>query len=150
MRRSAPSTWERAVCSSLIFGFIAFEIIGLNMAASVDWSPMKFAQQFFWLALEPPAPEYGLHIPPLAKGGWWLMAGFFLTMSIMLWWVRTYRRAITLGRWYAYGVGLCRRDLALSGDWLHSPGDDGFLVRGAAVRYLPASRLDCRLLDRLR
>ena len=82
---------------ALIFGFIAFEIIGLNMAASVDWSPIKFAQEFFWLALEPPAPEYGLHVPPLAKGGWWLMAGFFLTASILLWWVRTYRRAITLG-----------------------------------------------------
>ena len=82
---------------SLICGFIAIEIIGLNMAASVNWSPIAFLQQFFWLGLEPPGPEYGLHVPPLAKGGWWLMAGFFLTMSILLWWVRTYRRAITLG-----------------------------------------------------
>ena len=82
---------------SLICGFIAIEIIGWNMAASVGWSPIAFLQQFFWLALEPPGPEYGLSIPPLAKGGWWLIAGFFLTMSILLWWVRTYRRAITLG-----------------------------------------------------
>ena len=51
----------------------------------------------FWLALEPPAPQYGLSIPPLAEGGWWLMAGFFLTTSIILWWVRTYRRALALG-----------------------------------------------------
>ena len=25
-------------------------------------------------------------IPPLNEGGWWLMAGFFLTASILLWW----------------------------------------------------------------
>lgn len=83
---------------SLVFGFIAFEIIGLNMWASVDWSPIQFVRQLFWLALEPPAPKYGLTIlPPLHEGGWWLIAGFFLTASIMLWWLRTYRRAKALG-----------------------------------------------------
>ena len=81
---------------SLIFGFIAFEIIGLNMLASVHWSPIEFIRQLFWLSLEPPLPKYGLHIPPLREGGWWLMAGFFLTMSILLWWVRMYRRARAL------------------------------------------------------
>jgi photosynthetic reaction center M subunit len=83
--------------ASLICGFIAIEIIGLNMLASVNWSPVQFVKQFFWLALEPPAPAYGLKIPPLNQGGWWLMAGFFLTLSIILWWVRMYRRAIALG-----------------------------------------------------
>ncbi len=83
--------------ASLICGFIAFEIIGLNMLASVNWSPLQFIRQLPWLALEPPAPAYGLHIPPLREGGWWLMAGFFLTTSILLWWVRMYRRAIALG-----------------------------------------------------
>ncbi len=82
---------------SILCGFIAFEIIGLNMLASVNWSPQQFMKQLFWLALEPPAPEYGLKMPPLAKGGWWLMAGFFLTLSILLWWVRMYRRARALG-----------------------------------------------------
>jgi photosynthetic reaction center M subunit len=82
---------------SLVFGFIAIEIIGLNMWASVDWSPIEFLRQLPWLALEPPAPQYGLSIPPLNEGGWWLMAGFFLTASIILWWIRTYRRAIALG-----------------------------------------------------
>ena len=82
---------------SLICGFIAFEIIGLNMWASVDWSPVEFIRQLPWLALEPPPPQYGLSIPPLHDGGWWLMAGFFLTASILLWWVRTYRRAVALG-----------------------------------------------------
>jgi photosynthetic reaction center M subunit len=82
---------------SLLCGFIAIEIIGLNMWASVNWDPVQFVRQLAWLALEPPAPEYGLHIPPLNEGGWWLMAGFFLTASILLWWIRTYRRARQLG-----------------------------------------------------
>jgi photosynthetic reaction center M subunit len=83
--------------ASLIFGFIAIEIIGFNMAASVNWNPIEFVKNFFWLALEPPPPSYGLTIPPLSDGGWWLMAGFFLTASIILWWVRTYKRAADLG-----------------------------------------------------
>jgi len=83
--------------ASLICGFLAIEIIGLNMWASVNWDPVKFITQLPWLTLNPPAPEYGLRIPPLQEGGWWLMAGFFLTMSIILWWVRTYTRARALG-----------------------------------------------------
>jgi len=82
---------------ALVFGFTAFEIIGLNMLAAVNWSPREFIRELFWLALEPPAPKYGLSIPPLNEGGWWLMAGFFLTASIFLWWIRIYRRARQLG-----------------------------------------------------
>ena len=83
--------------ASLICGITAFEIIGLNMWASVNWSPTQFLRQLPWLALEPPPPKYGLHIPPLREGGWWLLAGLFLTTSILLWWARMYRRAIQLG-----------------------------------------------------
>jgi photosynthetic reaction center M subunit len=84
--------------ASLICGFIAIEIIGLNMLASVNWSPIQFIRQLPWLALEPPPPSMGLKLfPPLNQGGWWLMAGFFLTASILLWWVRMYRRARELG-----------------------------------------------------
>ena len=83
--------------ASLLCGFIAIEIIGLNMWASVGWDPREFVRQLFWLALEPPKPEYGLSIPPLNEGGWWIMAGFFLTTSILLWWVRSYCRAKALG-----------------------------------------------------
>ena len=82
---------------SLVCGFIAFEIIGLNMWASVNWDPVQFVRQLFWLSLEPPPAKYGLHFPPLREGGWWLIAGLFLTTSILLWWVRTYRRARALG-----------------------------------------------------
>ena len=82
---------------SLICGFIAFEIIGLNMFASVHWNPVQFVRQLPWLALEPPAPANGLHIPRLQDGGWWLLAGLFLTRSGLLWWLRMYRRARALG-----------------------------------------------------
>jgi photosynthetic reaction center M subunit len=93
--------------ASLVCGLIAFEIIGLNMWASVGWDPVEFVRQLPWLALEPPAPSGGLSIPRLADGGWWLMAGFFLTISVVLWWVRTYRRARArgLGTHVAWGFG---------------------------------------------
>ncbi len=84
--------------ASLFFGFLAIEIIGLNMMASVNWDPIEFVRQFFWLGLSPPGEEYGFSpFVPLAEGGWWILAGFFLTLSILLWWVRTYRRARALG-----------------------------------------------------
>src|SRR6056297_1702998 len=83
---------------SLAFGFIAIEIIGLNMWASVNWDPVKFVGQLPWLSLDPPLEKHGLSVfPPLKEGGWWLMAGFFLTLSILLWWWRMYRRAVQLG-----------------------------------------------------
>ncbi|RJS92091.1 photosynthetic reaction center subunit M [Salinisphaera sp. Q1T1-3] len=84
-------------CASLLFGFIAFEIIGLNMWASVGWDPVQFIRLLPWLSLDPPPESYGLSLPPLAQGGWWLIAGFFLTVSILMWWVRVYRRARALG-----------------------------------------------------
>jgi len=84
--------------ASLVFGFFAIEIIGLNMWASVNWDPIQFVRQLPWLALEPPSAAYGIQLlPPLQDGGWWLIAGFFLTTSILLWRVRTYRRARALG-----------------------------------------------------
>jgi photosynthetic reaction center M subunit len=83
--------------TSLIFGFFAIEIIGLNMWASVHWNPILFIRDLPWLALEPPSPANGLHIPPLNQGGWWLMAGFFLTTAMILWCVRSHQRAKALG-----------------------------------------------------
>jgi photosynthetic reaction center M subunit len=83
--------------ASIACGIVAIEIIGLNMMASVNWSPIEFVRQLPWLSLDPPKPEYGISFPPLKEGGWWLMAGFFLTTSILLWWTRTYRRARALG-----------------------------------------------------
>ena len=82
---------------SLVCGFIAIEIIGLNMWASVDWNVLRFIKLLPFLSLEPPPAKYGLSFPPLHEGGWWLMAGFFLTMAIFAWWVRMYRRARATG-----------------------------------------------------
>jgi photosynthetic reaction center M subunit len=83
---------------SLLSGFLAIEIIGLNMLASVNWDFARFLRELPWLSLEPPPPEYGLAIlPPLAQGGWWLIAGFFLTLAVILWCVRSYQRAKALG-----------------------------------------------------
>ncbi|MCA1948810.1 MAG: photosynthetic reaction center subunit M [Armatimonadetes bacterium] len=82
---------------SLLCGFIAIEIIGLNMLASVNWDPVQFIRLLPWLALEPPGPQWGLRIPPLNEGGWWLAAGFFLTLSLFLWAARVWRRADQLG-----------------------------------------------------
>ncbi len=83
--------------ASLLSGFIAFEIIGLNMLAQVDWNPLEFVRQLFWLSLDPPTAEHGLGFAPLDEGGWWQLAGLFLTVSIILWWLRMYLRARVLG-----------------------------------------------------
>ncbi|MEO1205403.1 MAG: photosynthetic reaction center subunit M [Pseudomonadota bacterium] len=82
---------------SLVLGLGGFQIIGWNMLASVNWDLAQFVRQLFWLSLDPPPPSYGLGIPPLNDGGWYMIAGFMITASILLWWVRTYRRAIQLG-----------------------------------------------------
>jgi photosynthetic reaction center M subunit len=82
---------------SIIMGTLAFNIMGFNMLSQVNWDLKQFVRQLFWLALEPPAPSYGLSFPPLNQGGWYIIAGFLLTGSIMLWWLRTYRRAVALG-----------------------------------------------------
>ena len=84
--------------ASALCMFICIEIIGLNMLASVNWNPIQFVRQLPWLGLEPPPPSLGLKLfPPLNQGGWWLMAGFFMTSSVLLWWARMYRRARALG-----------------------------------------------------
>ncbi len=84
--------------ASLLFGLIAFEIIGLNMWASVDWDPVQFFRQLAWLSLDPPGPEWGFTpFVPLNEGGWFIVAGFFFTASVFLWWWRTYSRAKALG-----------------------------------------------------
>jgi photosynthetic reaction center M subunit len=82
---------------SIVCGIVAIEIIGWNMLAQVNYDPQRFIQRLFWLSLDPPPARYGLSIPPLKEGGWWLMAGFFLTTSIIMWWVRTYQNARRLG-----------------------------------------------------
>ncbi|KUF10004.1 photosynthetic reaction center subunit M [Pseudoponticoccus marisrubri] len=78
---------------SIASGIVWLNIIGFNMLAQVDWSIPEFLRQLFWLALEPPSPEYGLSIPPLNDGGWYIIASFFLLFSVMAWWYRSWQLA---------------------------------------------------------
>ncbi len=83
---------------SLAFGAAAIMIIGLNFWAQAGWSPQTFMREFFWLSLDPPGPEYGFSpFVPLNEGGWFILTGAFLTISVLCWWVRTYMRAKSLG-----------------------------------------------------
>ena len=122
--------WEGIL--SILFGLTAFEVIGLNMAAQADWNPIRFAQGIIWFGLNPPPAKYGLTLfPPLNDGGWWLIAGFCLTVSVLLWWVRVYKRAKSLGMGshvaVAFGaaiflflsLGVIRP--VLMGDWSEAP-----------------------------
>jgi photosynthetic reaction center M subunit len=78
---------------SLATGILWLNIVGFNMLAQVGWSIPEFIRQLFWLALEPPSPQYGLSMPPLNDGGWYIIASFFLLVSVMSWWVRSYELA---------------------------------------------------------
>ena len=96
---------------SIITGTLWLNIIGINMLASVGWNPIEFIRQLFWLSLEPPNPEYGLSLlVPLNEGGWYLLSSFFLLVSVMTWWLRSYLRAIALGMgthvFYAFGAAI--------------------------------------------
>ncbi|MEM7242526.1 MAG: photosynthetic reaction center subunit M [Pseudomonadota bacterium] len=77
---------------SLISGALWFFIIGMNYWAQVDYSPALFFRELFWLSLDPPI-GYGLGFAPLDDGGWWLIASFFLLISVLAWWARCYVRA---------------------------------------------------------
>ncbi len=83
--------------AALIFFVIGFTSIGWNMLVQVNYSPIEFVKQLFWLSVDPPSAKYGLRLPPMNEGGWWLFSGFFITVSILLWWARVYRRARALG-----------------------------------------------------
>jgi photosynthetic reaction center M subunit len=83
--------------ASIICFILAFTMIGMNYLAQVGWSPIQLVKQLFWLSLDPPNASYGLRIPPMNEGGWFLMVGAFFSASLIFWWFRTYRRATELG-----------------------------------------------------
>ena len=82
---------------SLAAGLIWFTMIGGWYWDQAGYNPAVFLRDLFWLSLDPPAPEYGLSFPPIAEGGYFLIAGFFFLISLSTWWVRTYLRAAALG-----------------------------------------------------
>ena len=82
---------------SLATGAIWFMMVGLWYWDQAGYNPAVFLRDLFWFSLEPPAPEYGLTIPPMREGGYFLIASFFLLISVCTWWVRTWLRAEALG-----------------------------------------------------
>jgi len=82
---------------SLAAGTIWFVMVGLWFWWQAGFNPAVFVRDLFWFSLEPPGPEWGLRFPPLAQGGYFLIASFFLLISVLGWWVRTYLRAEALG-----------------------------------------------------
>ena len=82
---------------SLATGLIWFTMVGASFWGQVDYNPALFFRELFYLALEPPGPEYGLSFPPLAEGGMYLIASFFLLVSVISWWIRSYVLAEQLG-----------------------------------------------------
>jgi len=112
---------------SIITGLIWFEIIGFWFWRQAGYDPAVFLRDLLWLSLEPPAPEWGLRIPPMNEGGLFLLAGFFFFISLWTWWIRTYLRAQALGMgkhiawafaaalWLVMVLGLIRP--VLMGSW---------------------------------
>ena len=82
---------------SLATGAIWFMLVGAWFWHTAGYNPAVFLRDLFWMSLEPPGPEYGLGFAPMAEGGLWLISSFFLLISVMTWWVRTYLRAEALG-----------------------------------------------------
>ncbi len=82
---------------SMATGFACIFIIGMSYWAQAGYSPGVFFRDLFWFSLDPPDASYGLGFAPLNEGGWWLIASFFLLVSVIAWWIRTYQRAEDLG-----------------------------------------------------
>ena len=82
---------------SLMSGAVWFMLCGAWFWYQAGFNPAVFLRDLFWFSLEPPSAEYGLGFAPIAEGGLWLIASFFLLVSVCAWWVRTYLRAQALG-----------------------------------------------------
>ena len=82
---------------SIATGTLAFVLIGLSYWDQAGYNPAVFLRDLFYFSLEPPAPEYGLSIPPLGEGLGFLVVGFLLLVSVMSWWIRSYVLAEQLG-----------------------------------------------------
>ena len=78
---------------SLATGAIWFLMVGASYWAQAGYNPGVFLRDLFWFSLEPPATDYGLSMPPLNDGGMWVIASFFLLVSVMAWWARSYQLA---------------------------------------------------------
>ena len=124
--------------ASLMCGFIAIEIIGLNMLASVNWDPQEFIKQFFWLRSQPPLPEHGLKILPPLEGRRLVADGRLLPDHVDPAVVGAHVPAGARARHgHACRLGLRRGDLALPRARLHPAAADGLLERGVPFGIFP-------------
>lgn len=122
-----------------LWGIVSFVSAGvftfiwlMTMLAQVNYNPIAFLKYFAVLQLDPPSAAYGLGFAPLDKGGWWLIATFFLTISILAWLIRIWERAraLDLKPYLAYGfTGAIALYLVIyiirpiiMGDWSEAPG----------------------------
>ena len=83
---------------SLFSGLMWFFMVGISFWVQAGFSPGVFVRDLFWMALEPPSPEYGLSIMvPFWEGGLYLISSFFLLISVIAWAVRSWVLADQLG-----------------------------------------------------
>ncbi|MEM6890100.1 MAG: photosynthetic reaction center subunit M [Pseudomonadota bacterium] len=95
---------------SLATGAIWFLMVGASYWAQAGYNPGVFMRDLFYFSLEPPPVEYGLRMPPLNEGGMWLIASFFLLVSVLSWWARSYElaRQMKMGKhvFWAFGAAI--------------------------------------------
>jgi photosynthetic reaction center M subunit/photosynthetic reaction center L subunit len=120
-----------------VIGVFAFAICAFIILQSymyeVGYSPINFAREFWNLAVMPPATKYGLSWNvPWYEGGDYLVATFFLHISVLAWYARLYERArktglaphLAIGFWSAlfiyFTIYLIRP--VLRGYWADAPG----------------------------
>ena len=92
--------------ASIVCGLIWFVIVGLSYGDN----PAVFVRDLFWLSLDPPSADVGLGIPPWDDGLAWFIASFFLLVSVMLWWARSYylAKSLRMGKhvFWAFGSAI--------------------------------------------
>ncbi|MGD1870314.1 MAG: photosynthetic reaction center subunit M [Neomegalonema sp.] len=94
----------------LATGAIWFLLVGASFWAQAGYNPAVFMRDLFYFSLDPPPEEYGLGMPPLNEGGMWLIASFFLLVSVLSWWARSYVLAaqLKMGKhvFWAFGAAI--------------------------------------------
>ncbi|TRD22389.1 photosynthetic reaction center subunit M [Palleronia caenipelagi] len=81
---------------SLITGGAWFFLVGISFWVQAQFNPAVFMRDLFYMALEPPSPEYGLGMAPLWEGGLWVIASAFLLVSVLAWLARSWQLAAQL------------------------------------------------------
>jgi len=83
---------------SVVAGGIASFIIIEDYLFQVGYNPLLFLREFFVLATNPPAAEYGLGLgPSWHEGTAWVFATFLLHVSVLAWLMRLRDRARAAG-----------------------------------------------------